>query len=55
MLRKGTVPICPLELPPSGEALNGDVYVLWRTADTAPAVTEFRKLLLEWAALHPTV
>lgn len=35
-----------------GEAsgdLNGDVYVLWRTGDAAPAVAEFRKLLLDWA------
>lgn len=55
MLRKDAVPICQLELPPSGEVLNGDVYLLWRTADTAPAVTEFRKLLVDWAALHQTV
>ena len=33
--------------------LNGDVYVLWRTADAAPAVAEFRKLLLDWAHALP--
>lgn len=54
MLRKDTVPICQLELPSSGEILNGDVYVLWRTADPAPAVTEFRTLLVDWAGLHET-
>lgn len=54
MLRKDAVPICQLELPSSGEILNGDVYVLWRTADSTPAVTEFRKLLVDWAALHQT-
>ncbi len=37
---------------PSG--LNGDVYVLWRTDDGAPAVAEFRKLLLDWAQGQPT-
>ena len=34
--------------------LNGDVYVLWRTDDGAPAVAEFRKLLLDWAQGQPT-
>ena len=33
----------------TSEKLNGDVYVLWRKADVSPAVTEFRKALLEWA------
>lgn len=54
MLRNDAVPICQLELPSSGEIVNGDVYVLWRTADPAPAVTEFRKLLVDWAALRQT-
>jgi len=66
MLRKDAVHMCLIEQPMSVEAhdqhsqhnqhsqevLNGDVYVLWRTADTAPAVAEFRKLLVEWAHLH---
>ena len=30
-------------------SLDGDVYVLWRARDTAPAVTEFRKQLVDWA------
>lgn len=39
----------------SGDSgLNGDVYVLWRTDDAAPAVAEFRKLLLDWAQGQPT-
>ena len=29
--------------------LDGDVYALWRTDDAAPAVTEFRKQLVDWA------
>jgi DNA-binding transcriptional LysR family regulator len=33
--------------------LNGDVYVLWRTEDAAPAVSQFKKLLLDWAATLP--
>ena len=34
---------------PAAEKLNGDVYVMWRTADINPAVVAFRKALLEWA------
>ena len=33
--------------------LNGDVYVLWRTTDAAPAVAEFRKQLVDWAHTLP--
>jgi DNA-binding transcriptional LysR family regulator len=33
--------------------LNGDVYVLWRTEDAAPAVSQFKNLLLDWAATLP--
>lgn len=36
-----------------GHGLNGDVYLLWRTDDTAPAVAEFRKLLVDWAGKLP--
>ena len=36
--------------------LNGDVYVLWRTADSAPAVAEFKNQLTAWAqALTPAL
>jgi DNA-binding transcriptional LysR family regulator len=45
-LRADAVGICPLALPP----VNGDVYVLWRSDDAAPAVAAFRTQLLEWAA-----
>lgn len=34
-------------------AVNGDVYVLWRLDNAAPAVAEFRTLLLEWAGQLP--
>ena len=33
--------------------INGDVYLLWRSDETAPAVAEFRKLLVDWAAHQP--
>jgi DNA-binding transcriptional LysR family regulator len=32
-----------------GSELNGDVYVLRRTENAAPAVSAFQKLLLDWA------
>ena len=32
-----------------GQDINGDVYLLWRKDDPAPAVAEFKKLLLNWA------
>jgi len=32
-----------------GQGLNGDVYVLGRTEDAAPAVAAFTRLLLDWA------
>lgn len=32
-----------------GQGLNGDVYVLGRTEDAAPAVAAFKRLLLDWA------
>jgi hypothetical protein len=34
-------------------AINGDVYVLWRREDAAPAVTTFRTQLLDWARALP--
>lgn len=34
----------------SGSELNGDVYVLRRTENSAPAVSAFQKMLLDWAA-----
>ncbi len=65
LLRKGAVQLCTLvqsqisinpqqlangKPAPNGiEKLNGDVYLLWHTAESNPAVTEFRKALLEWA------
>lgn len=45
-LRADAVGICPLAPTP----LNGDVYVLWRTADGAPAVAAFRSQLVDWAS-----
>ncbi|MDP3753161.1 MAG: LysR substrate-binding domain-containing protein [Polaromonas sp.] len=33
--------------------INGDVYVLWRSGDTAPAVATFREQLLDWARTLP--
>ena len=64
LLRADSVSICSLEPVASPEAggargkagaeLNGDVYVLWRSADAAPAVAEFRKQLLDWAHALPT-
>ena len=51
LLRNDAVCICSLNAPQSSgtSELDGDVYVLWRTDDTAPAVTEFRKQLVDWA------
>ena len=59
LLRADSVSICSLEPSTSLKVpdaihqesadLNGDVYVLWRSTDGAPAVAEFRKLLLAWA------
>jgi len=34
-----------------GSDINGDVYVLWRTDNAAPAVAAFKKLLLDWAGV----
>ena len=45
----GAAPGPKLKSAATSEKLNGDVYVLWRKADVSPAVTEFRKALLEWA------
>ena len=45
----GAAPGPKLKSAATSEKLNGDVYVLWRKADDSPAVTEFRKALLEWA------
>ena len=45
-LRADAVGICPLAPTP----VNGDVYVLWRTEDAAPAVAAFRSQLVDWAA-----
>ncbi len=33
--------------------INGDVYVLWRSGDAAPAVAMFRAQLLDWASALP--
>lgn len=68
LLRKGAVQLCTLvqsqiSIRPQhivrgsagdskGEKLNGDVYLLWRSADSNPAVAEFRKALLTWAHEH---
>lgn len=64
LLRADSVSICSLDpatspKAPSGKVagsrrkagagLNGDVYVLCRSADAAPAVAEFRRQLLDWA------
>ena len=39
----------------AGADRSGDVYVLWRTGDTQPAMEEFRKELLDWShALAPS-
>ena len=45
-LRSDAVGICQLAPTP----LNGDVYVLWRASDGAPAVAAFRSQLVAWAA-----
>jgi len=64
-LKSDAVGICRLGPTPQAAAkgararqagvpdINGDVYVLWRTDDAAPAVAEFRKLLLDWAGQLP--
>jgi LysR family transcriptional regulator, benzoate and cis,cis-muconate-responsive activator of ben and cat genes len=67
LLREGTVQLCTLvqsqisvnpqqivkgKVDGKVEKLNGDVYLLWRSADSSPAVAEFRKALLAWAHEH---
>jgi len=47
LLRRDAVHVCQLS-DRSAQALNGDVYLLWRQADTAPAVDSFRTQLLAW-------
>lgn len=42
-LSKGSSKVRPMA------QLNGDVYAMWRSDDNNPALTEFRKNLLEWA------
>uniref|UniRef100_UPI00286AE5C8 LysR substrate-binding domain-containing protein n=1 Tax=Polaromonas sp. TaxID=1869339 RepID=UPI00286AE5C8 len=60
LLRADAVGICHLGKLPGARGrkalapeVNGDVYVLWRAGDEAPAVAEFKKRLLEWAASLP--
>ena len=65
LLRADSVSICSLSPPRTlkekpavqgkkgGASLNGDVYILWRTTDAAPAVAEFKKHLLDWAHALP--
>ena len=50
-LRNDTVCICNLmaSKDSSTTPLDGDVYVLWRSEDTAPAESEYRKQLVDWA------
>ena len=65
LLRKDAVRLCTLvqsqisitpqqvtkgsgKAPPMAQ-LNGDVYAMWRSDDNNPALTEFRKNLLQWA------
>lgn len=64
-LRTDAVDICSLDPAPQASAtrkrarkaaapdINGDVYVLWLSDNAAPAVAEFRKLLLDWAGNLP--
>ncbi len=47
LLRKDAVHVCHLS-DRGAQDLNGDVYMLWRKADTAPAVDNFRTQLLAW-------
>ena len=69
-LLRADVGICSLDLMPlpvkgleveksvshtDGYEINGDVYILWRMDDATPAVTQFRKLLIEWAGNLPPV
>ena len=51
LLRRDALCVCSLSAPKKSDKtrLDGDVYVLWRTDDAAPAVTEFRKQLVDWA------
>ncbi len=49
LLRADAVCTCNLFEARGKDGLNGDVYVLWRSDDVAPAVAEFRKQLLDWA------
>lgn len=54
LLRRDAVHTCRLgtlrvQAAGADEEINGDVYVLWRTQDAAPAVAEFRAQLLAWA------
>ena len=55
LLRADAVSICRLAAPVAAagleapSALNGDVYVLWRSDDSTPAVAEFRQKLVDWA------
>jgi len=67
LLRADAVGLCSLVPTPGPVAtagiqpqarspdLNGDVYILWRMDDAAPAVVEFKKLLLDWAGQLPPV
>lgn len=52
-LRPGGVRICSLQQSPGADKLNGDVYLLWRTNDTSPAVAEFKKQLTAWVSALP--
>lgn len=53
-LRMGALHICSLRQPQANRnKLNGDVYLLWRTNDTSPAVAEFKKQLTGWAQAFP--
>lgn len=49
-LRADAVHMCALSQPQSLQGkLNGDVYVVWRSADAVPAVAQFKDQLLAWA------
>jgi len=49
-LRNDAVQICQLthQQAKTGRALNGDVYLHWRAAESSAVVTQFRSQLLEW-------
>lgn len=51
LLRKDAVHTRTLMAEPTTQVneVNGDVYILWRTSNTAPAVAQFKALLLAWA------